>query len=400
MDDKGGQNPGVVEPGDDKSGVNAGGVTPGVTEPGNDKSAKASPASATPSSEVLMQGKSKATIAGFPAEFSVKFEQRFDRTKFEAEASNLNLDAGTKLSVCFGTKLLGTLTISALKLGELELDSRKGDTVPAFVGGEEIGLVNGDCTKAALIKATLGSAAAASSSAAPVVQSDTVIESTGRKVIQGFEAEFHVRLEHRPGRDKFHAEVEGLNLGAGIRLDVCFGGKGLGELFLDAVSFGEMELDSRFSAVAIPALKSGDVVELRQGGCGGTLILSATMGAAAPPADAAQGALHTMLGGETKKVIETFEAEFSVKFDRLGDRRKAEAEVSNLNLPAATHLSVCLAGTAMGDVVLNTIHFGEFELDTRNGDIVPAAKAGDLVELHRQGCGSELLMSVSLSLVP
>jgi hypothetical protein len=107
-----------------------------------------------------------------------------------------------------------------------------------------------------------------------------------------------------------------------------------------------------------------------------------------------------VLSGETKKVIDTFEAEFSAKFEQLGDRRKASVEASNLNLVPGTHLTVCLAGTALGDIVLNSIHFGELELDTRNGDIVPAAKSDDLVELHRQGCGSELLMSVKLALVP
>ena len=99
-------------------------------------------------------------------------------------------------------------------------------------------------------------------------------------------------------------------------------------------------------------------------------------------------------------MFETFEAESQADFETLGTRTKASAEVSNLNLPAGTHLTVFLASASLGDVVLTALHFGELELDSRNGDVIPAAKAGDIVELHRQGCGSELLMSVKLALVP
>ena len=340
-----------------------------------------------------MRGGSKATIAGFPAEFRIKFEQRFDRNKFEAETSNLNLPAGTSLNVCFGTDLLGNLVIGPLKTGELELDSRKGATVPAFKEGDEIGLVQGACGVTPLMKASFGSPAAQNAPA----QSTSLLDGKTEKLIQGFEAEFHVKLEHRADRDKFTAEVEGLNLGTGTRLDVCFGGNPLGDIFLNALNSGELEIDSRTGA-GVPALVAGDVVELRQGGCGGALLMAVTMGAS-QPAGAQQG-IRTRLSGKTKKVIEAFEAEFSARFETLGDRTKANAEVSNLNLPVGTILTVCLAATPVGDMVLNSIHFAELELDSRNGDVIPAAKVDDIVELHRQGCGSELLMSVKLALVP
>ena len=44
------------------------------------------------------------------------------------------------------------------------------------------------------------------------------------------------------------------------------------------------------------------------GGCAGTLLLSVTMGAVQSSAPETQPSLRTELSGETKKIIETFEA--------------------------------------------------------------------------------------------
>jgi len=397
---------------DDKGGSSSSGSSSsssGVDDKGGSSSSGSSSSSsgvddkgglsrATASTDVKIQGKSTALIAGFPAEFSITFEKRFDRAKFKAEVSNLNVSAGTGLLVCQGPKAMGTLTVGALKLGEMELDSRLGASIPTFVGGEEFTLVGGNCAAPALMKATLASGVVSALGVA-VVQNDSLIEGSVRKIIQGFEAKFDVRLETRADRNKFYAQVEGLNLGSGTRLDVCFANAFLGDLFLNALNLGSLELDSRFPGVSVPTLKAGDVIELRQGGCGGVVVMTATMGGSSSVADSSQ-VLRSSLTGVTKKEFGSFETEFKVQFDRLGDRRKVEAEVANMNLPESTHLTVCMAGNALGDVVLNTIHYGQFELDTRNGAVVPEAKVGDLVELHRQGCSSELLLSVSLTLAP
>ena len=335
---------------------------------------------------------------GFQAEFSVRLERRFDRTIFRAETENLNLPAGTVLTVCFGSTAIGNITLGALKFGELELDSRNGQTIPSLQGGEVLTLNQGGCGGTKLLSATLGSAPTATASSSTTVQSDSLIEAYARRVIQGFQAELHVQLEHRADRDKLTVEVENLNLGAGTRLDVCLNATRIGDLFLNALNAGELELDSRNGAT-VPALKTGDAIELRRGGCTGELLLSATIGAA--PAAAPQDVLRTQLESETKRVIENFETEFSVHFERTPDRTKLRAEVSNLNLPATTQVTVCFAASALGNIVLNTFHFGELELDTHSGQTLPTLKAGDVIELHRSGCGaSDLLLSTALALVP
>ncbi|MBI4014918.1 MAG: hypothetical protein HY365_03105 [Candidatus Aenigmarchaeota archaeon] len=63
-----------------------------------------------------------------------KFEERSDRTKFSVEVEDVNLSNGTKLTVLVNGNATGEITLS-LGRGELELDSRNGDSVPDITEG-------------------------------------------------------------------------------------------------------------------------------------------------------------------------------------------------------------------------------------------------------------------------
>jgi len=347
------------------------------------------------------EGKTRALIDGFQAEFSVRREVRFDREKFRAEASNLNLGAGTRLAVCFNGASLGDITLNSLNFGELELDSRRGQAIPDFTGGETVDLRLGSCGGNLVLSATFGSTAGGGGQTTPPVNDRSRIEGKARRFINGFEAEFSVRLERRPDRDKFRAEAHSLNLGAGARLDVCFAGDFLGDIFLNSLNFGELELDSRLGH-SFPIFENGQTVELRQGGCTGELLLAATFGGVSNnpnPGDPnePQGG-RTEIEGKTRRVLNDFEAEFSIRFEQRFDRDKIRAEVSNLNLNPGTILTVCFDGSSLGRVRLSPIHFAELELDSRLGHSVPILGLGDTLSIHEGGACSSTSQLLSATL--
>ena len=100
-----------------------------------------------------IEGKDRQLINDFEAEFSARFEQRFDRDKIRAEVSNLNLDQGTRIAVCFGGAALGDVTLNAFHFAELELDSRLGQTVPVMLAGVTVEFRTGDCSGGTLLGA-------------------------------------------------------------------------------------------------------------------------------------------------------------------------------------------------------------------------------------------------------
>lgn len=70
------------------------------------------------------------------------------RTRLDVEVEHVNLADGTVLTVAFvhaGVSTnIGTITLNnAVPENELELDSQKGDTVPALVAGDMITVSNG-----------------------------------------------------------------------------------------------------------------------------------------------------------------------------------------------------------------------------------------------------------------
>ena len=360
----------------------------------------------TRSTRERIEGKTRAIIDGFQAEFSVRLEHRFDRTKFRAEVSNLNRPAGSTYEVCFASASLGDIVLNSLRFGELELDSRRGQAIPNFVEGELIELHQGSCGGALVMAASLGSAPATgipapgttttTSSNPTTTQTDSRIEGKARSLINGFQAEFNVRYEVRPDRTKFRAEAESLNLGAGTRLDVCRAGAFLGDILLNSFNYGELERDSRF--VNVPVFQRGETIDLRLGGCDGQLVMAATFGGGTV---VQPGAPQQEIEGKTRRVTEGFEAEFQVRFEQLFDRRKIRAEASNLNLPEQTRLSVCFGTQALGEIVLNALHFGELELDSRLGHTVPTLQLSDVIDLRAGLCSDATapLMSVLLNQV-
>ena len=88
-----------------------------------------------------------AAIQGKTPEGNAEFRVCRGRTEFKVEVENVNLAAGTILTVSVQhsgvTTSVGQITLSALGFGELDLQSQDGDTVPAVQKGDMVIVSNG-----------------------------------------------------------------------------------------------------------------------------------------------------------------------------------------------------------------------------------------------------------------
>jgi len=79
----------------------------------------------------------------------------------------------------------------------------------------------------------------------------------------------------------------------------------------------------------------------------------------------------------------TPEGQADFRMDSSRNRSRLNVEVENVNLAAGTVLKVVvtLAGvpTTVGSITLNAFGAGELELNSQDGDTVPAIVAGDMI---------------------
>ena len=70
-------------------------------------------------------------------------------------------------------------------------------------------------------------------------------------------------------------------------------------------------------------------------------------------------------------------------------RTKFTVEVENINLPAGTMLDVAVqhmgVSQTVGHIKLSALGSGELELESQDGDTVPAVQAGDMVTVSNAG---------------
>ncbi len=116
------------------------------------------------------------------------------------------------------------------------------------------------------------------------------------------------------------------------------------------------------------------------------------------PATAASGKVQELriqtrlTGGAISGVV----PEGSARFRSRGTSSNFSVEVEDVNLPDGTKLNVALMrGTTSipaGSLTL-ALHTGEIDVNTNDGDLVPQAKAGDIVVVSDAG-GTALLTGV------
>jgi hypothetical protein len=71
-----------------------------------------------------------------------KFKEKGANRKFSTEVQDVNLPAGTVLHVFVNSTELGTITLSALKRGQLEVHTKDGGVVPPMAKGDVVTVVD------------------------------------------------------------------------------------------------------------------------------------------------------------------------------------------------------------------------------------------------------------------
>jgi len=67
-----------------------------------------------------------------------KFKDKGTKRKFSTEVQDVNLPAGTVLHVFVNSTEMGTITLSALKNGQLEVNTKDGGIVPPMAKGDVV----------------------------------------------------------------------------------------------------------------------------------------------------------------------------------------------------------------------------------------------------------------------
>src|ERR1044072_1615882 len=108
---------------------------------------------------IINAGLAGAAINGqTPSGKAVFRERPGNDLKLEVEVEDVTLAAGTVLNVLVGGQPIGTLTINTLRAGQLELETERGQAVPAVTNGNTVAVRHH--AGANIVNGTFGSAAA------------------------------------------------------------------------------------------------------------------------------------------------------------------------------------------------------------------------------------------------
>jgi hypothetical protein len=107
---------------------------------------------------IIEAGLVGAAIGGQTPHGKAVFRQRpGNDLKLQVEVEDVNLPAGTVLNVFVGGQQIGTLTIDTLRAGRIELETERGQVVPAVTNGSTVAVRNQ--AGANIVTGTFGSAA-------------------------------------------------------------------------------------------------------------------------------------------------------------------------------------------------------------------------------------------------
>lgn len=217
--------------------------------------------------------------------------------------------------------------------------------------------------------------------------------------IRGVVPDGHADFKLRPSRGSmaFSVEVEDVQLPAGTRLDILVNGAYVGQMAVSGppAMGAELELNTQDGA-QVPALKAGDVIEVRTGSAvllSGVLqttplidslrnspprstVPATSTGASLPqPTGQEPARLRTPLTGGALAGLQP-SGHLDFRTDSARGITRLSVEVEDVNLPAGTLLQVEIEGRVVTSFRLGPGGFAELELDSRNGDLVNQIRAG------------------------
>ncbi len=101
------------------------------------------PAFAGDDETIITAGLSGATLNGQRPSGRADFRQRpGNDLKLEVEVEDVNLPAGTVLSVLVNNQPFGTITLNSLRAGEIERETGRGESVPQVTNGTPVVVTN------------------------------------------------------------------------------------------------------------------------------------------------------------------------------------------------------------------------------------------------------------------
>ena len=202
---------------------------------------------------------------------------------FETEVSNVNLPAGTILSVVVGSTSVGMLRLGTTKSGTFRLSSSAGQTVPTIAAGSTLTLKNGDAT---ILSGTF--AAPATPSPSPSLSptrtpppSPTPLPSpsaaffaslTGATIDGVMPRGLGQYAEFGATSKQLGVFVNGVHLSSGTHLSVMINAATVGEIVLSGEGNGGLRLDTA-NGGTVPTITAGSTATVKNGT---TTILSGT----------------------------------------------------------------------------------------------------------------------------
>jgi hypothetical protein len=400
----------------------------------------AAPALASDDETIINAGLSGAAINGQTPEGKAVFRQRpGNDLKLEVEVQDVNLPAGTVLNVFVGSQQVATLTLNTLRAGEVELETERGQAVPAVTNGTTVAVRNQ--SGANIVTGAFGSTAAtptptASPTATPTpgatpsptptatptatptpgatpsptptpgatpsptpVMNDFDADLTGAAIggiVPEGDAEYSIEFNNR----EFRVRVEEVNLPAGTLLNVLVDGVKIGTLSVaPSLDRSELKLKTEDGQV-VPQINSRTRVVVTDQ-TGATIVAGSFSNIPQTPGNTAPAPMPTPgPGGELR--IESRLAGAAIngltptgvaKFRTRPDNRNLEIEVEKVNVPAGTILNAFVDGVKVGELVIGPTLEAEFELEAERGQFVPEVTTATKVVVSNQQ-GQTLLSGV------
>ena len=372
----------------------------------------AAPAFADDSETVINAALSGAAVGGqTPTGKAVFRERPVNDRRLQVEVQDVNLPAGTVLSVNVGGQQVGTLTIDALRAGRLELETQNGQAVPAITSGTTVAVrsqsganvVAGAFGSAGPTPTPAGSPTATptpSPSATPTpgatptptpfmneIEAKLSGAAIGGVTPRG-EAEFEIEGANR----EFKARIENVNLPAGTALDVLVDGAKVGTITV-APSLQRSELTLKTEdGQTVPQVNSRTRVVVATAS-GETVVAGSfsnmppqttpTPNPAPTPAPNGEVRIEARLAGAA---IGGLTPTGHAKFRTRTGNRSLEVEVEKVNLPSGTILNVFVDGVKVGELVTGPTLESEFEVESEHGQFVPeVTTASTVVVSNAQG---------------
>src|SRR5215210_5854248 len=363
----------------------------------------AAPAFAGDEEVIIEAGLAGQVIGGQTPTGKAVYRQRpAGDLKLQVEVQDVNLPAGTVLTVFVGGQQFATLTIDALRAGRVERETGQGQAVPVVTNGTPVAVRNS--AGANIVTGSFGSAAptpGATPSATPTpgatpsptpVMNEFDADLTGAP-INGVVPEGGAEYEIEFGNREFRVRVENVNLPAGTALNVLVDGVKVGTLAVaPSLDRSELKLKTE-NGQAVPQVNSRTrVVVTNQAGAtllaGSFSNIPQVLGAPGPapmptPGPGGETRIESRLAGAAiNGLTPTGVAKFR---DRAGNRN-FEVEVEKVNLPAGTVLNAFVDGVKVGELVLGPTLEAEFELEQERGQFVPnVTTAAKVVVTNQQG---------------